>query len=167
MIAHRFSGYHQLRKADDSIDKSVFITRYGLYEFLVMPFGLCNAPSTFMRMMNDILRPLIDTCVIVFLDDILIYSPTIEQHYKDVSAVFDLLKENKLYVKMSKCEFFKDELEFLGHIVGKGSVQMCPDKLHAIRTWPAPTSIHELRSFLGLAGYYRRFVKDFSMIASP
>src|SRR3984893_11168365 len=161
------SGYHQLRMADDSIDKTAFITRYGLYEFLVMPFGLCNAPSTFTRMMNDILRPLIDACVIVFLDDILIYSPTIEQHYKDVSAVFDLLKGNKLYVKMGKCEFFKDELEFLGHIVGKGSVKMCPDKLDAIRIWPVPTNVHELRSFLGMCGYYRKFVKGFSDIAAP
>src|ERR1700730_13569835 len=161
------SGYHQLRMADDSIDKTAFITRYGLYEFLVMPFGLCNAPSTFMRMMNDILRPLIDTCVIVFLDDILIYSATLDQHYKDVSSVFDLLKQNKLYVKMSKCEFFKHEVQFLGHIVGKGSVKMCPDKLDAIRTWPAPTNVHELRSFLGMCGYYRKFVKGFSDIAAP
>jgi hypothetical protein len=161
------SGYHQLRMGEDSVNKTAFITRYGLYEFLVMPFGLCNAPSTFMRMMHDILRPLIDTCVIVFLDDILIYSPAMEQHYKDVSAVFDLLKQHKLYVKMSKCEFFKHELEFLGHIVGKGSVKMCPDKLDAIRTWPVPTNIHDLRSFLGMCGYYRKFVKGFSDIATP
>src|SRR4030081_3530420 len=114
------SGYHQVRIADNDIDKTAFITRYGLYEFLVMPFGLCNAPSTFMRMMNDILRPLLDTCVIVFLNDILIYSATLEQHYNDVFAVFELLQENKLYVKMSKCEFFKHGVQFLGHIVGKG-----------------------------------------------
>jgi hypothetical protein len=161
------SGYHQLRMADDSIDKTAFITRYGLYEFLVMPFGLCNAPSTFMRMMNDILRPLMDTCVIVFLDDILIYSSTIEQHYKDVSSVFDLWQENKLYVKMSKCEFFRHEVQFLGHIVGKGYVKMCPDKLDAIHTWPAPKNVHELKSFLGMCGYYRKFVKGFSEIAAP
>src|SRR4051794_26963699 len=99
-------------------------------------------------MMNDILRPLIDTCVIVFLDDILIYSSTKEKHYEDVSSVFDLLKQHKLYVKLSKCDFFKHELEFLGHIVGKGSVKMCADKLDAIRTWPAPINIHALRSFL-------------------
>jgi hypothetical protein len=119
-----------------------------------------------MRMMNDILRPLLDACVIVFLDDILIYSSSRDQHYKDVSAVFDLLQQHKLYVKMSKCEFFKQELVFLGHIVGKGSVKMCPDKLDAIRTWPEPTNIHELRSFLGACSYYRKFIKDFSKVAA-
>ena len=103
----------------------------------------------------------------MFLDDILIYSATRQQHYTDVAAVFNLLQQHKLYVKMSKCEFFKHEVEFLGHIVGKGSVKMCPDKLNAIRTWLVPTNIHELRSFLGMCGYYRKFVKGFSEIASP
>jgi hypothetical protein len=100
------AGYHQVRIAEDDIKKTAFITRYGLYEYLVMPFGLCNAPSTFMRMMNDILRPLLDVCVIVFIDDILIYSETEDQHHTDVCRVFDLLRQHKLYVKLSKCEFF-------------------------------------------------------------
>ena len=109
------AGYHQVRIDEDDIRKTAFITRYGLYEYLVMPFGLCNAPSTFMRMMNDILRPLLDVCVIVFIDDILIYSETEEQHHLYVCRVFDLLRQHKLYVKLSKCEFFKHEVEFLGH----------------------------------------------------
>ena len=161
------SGYWQVRMADDSIEKTAFTTRYGLYEWLVMPFGLCNAPSTFMQMMNDVLQPLVDKCVIVFLDDILIYSATEEQHYQDVSAVFTLLRQHQLRVKMSKCDFFKPEVEFLGHIVGDGSVKMCPSKIAAIVEWPTPRSTHDVRSFLGLCGYYRKFVQAFSKIATP
>ena len=160
------AGYHQVRIADNDIDKTAFITRYGLYEYLVMPFGLCNAPSTFMRMMNDILRPFLDVCVIVFIDDILIYSETEEQHHLDVCRVFDLLRQHKLYVKLSKCEFFKHEVEFLGHIVGNGQIKMCPSKVDAILQWPTPTTVTDIRSFLGLCNYYRKFIRGFSTIAS-
>ena len=160
------SGYWQVRMAEDSIEKTAFTTRYGLYEWLVMPFGLCNAPSTFMQMMHDVLRPLLDSCVIVFLDDILIYSSTEEQHYKDVSAVFDLLRQHQLRVKITKCDFFKDEVEFLGHRVGRGLVQMCSSKIAAIADWPTPASVHDVRSFLGLCGYYRKFVRNFSGVAN-
>jgi hypothetical protein len=161
------AGYHQVRIADNDINKTAFITRYGLYEYLVMPFGLCNAPSTFMRMMNDILRPLLDVCVIVFIDDILIYSETEEQHHIDVCQVFDLLRQHKLYVKLSKCEFFKHEVEFLGHIVGNGHIKMCPSKISAILEWPTPSSITDIRSFIGLCNYYRKFIQGFSTITSP
>src|SRR6202171_51855 len=160
------AGYHQVRIADNDIDKTAFITRYGLYEYLVMPFGLCNAPSTFMRMMNDILRPFLDVCVIVFIDDILIYSETEEQHHLDVCRVFDLLRQHKLYVKLSKCEFFKHEVEFLGHVVGNGQIKMCPSKVDAILQWPTPTTVTDIRSFLGLCNYYRKFIRGFSTIAS-
>ena len=161
------AGYHQVRIHEDDILKTAFITRYGLYEYLVMPFGLCNAPSTFMRMMNDILRPLLDVCVIVFIDDILIYSETENQHHNDVCKVFDLLRQHQLYVKLSKCEFFKHEVEFLGHIVGNGQIKMCPSKVDAILQWPIPSSITDIRSFLGLCNYYRKFIQGFSTIASP
>ena len=161
------AGYHQVRIAEDDIKKTAFITRYGLYEYLVMPFGLCNAPSTFMRMMNDILRPLLDVCVIVFIDDILIYSETEDQHRTDVCRVFDLLRHHKLYVKLSKCEFFRQHVEFLGHIVGNGQIKMCPGKVDAILQWPIPTSVTDVRSFLGLCNYYRKFIRGFSTIASP
>jgi len=161
------AGYHQVRITDKDIHKTAFTTRYGLYEYLVMPFGLCNAPSTFMRMMNDILRPLLDVCVIVFIDDILIYSETEQQHHINVCNVFDLLRQNKLYVKLSKCEFFKQEVEFLGHIVGNGQIKMCPSKVDAILNWPTPTSVTDVRSFLGLCNYYRKFIRGFSTIALP
>ena len=161
------SGYHQVRVADDSIDKTAFITSHGLYEYLVMPFGLCNAPSTFMQLMNDTLKPLIHKCVIVYLDDILIYSTTKQQHIQDVRSVFDILRSSRLYVKPSKCEFGSTELEFLGHIVGHGCMKMSPQKVSAIQEWPIPTNVTEIRSFLGLATYYRRFVRDFSSIAAP
>lgn len=161
------SGYWQVRMSDDSVEKTAFTTRHGLFEWLVMPFGLCNAPSTFMQMMNDVLAPLIDRCVIVFLDDILIYSPTAEQHEQDVTAVFELLRKHKLRVKLSKCDFFKEEVEFLGHVVGKGNVRMCPGKVAAITEWPTPRNTHDVRSFLGLSGYYRKFVRDYSKVATP
>jgi hypothetical protein len=153
--------------ADDSINKTAFITRYGLYEFLVMPFGLCNAPSTFMKLMNEVLRPLLDKCVIVFIDDILIYSSSEEQHYRDVSAVFNVLRQHKLYIKLSKCSFFKAEVEFLGHIVGHSTIKMSKDKLDTIMTWPSPKSVTEVRSFLGLCNYYRKFIQGFSQVAAP
>ena len=161
------SGYWQVRMGDDSVEKTAFTTRYGLYEWLVMPFGLCNAPSTFMQMMNDLLRPLLDSCVAVFIDDVIIWSTTEQQHYKDVTAVFDILQQNQLAVKMSKCDFFKEEVTFLGHVVGRGSVRMCPDKLAAIVEWPTPHTTTDVRAFLGLCGYYRKFVKGFSSIAKP
>jgi transposase InsO family protein len=161
------SGYHQVRMADDSISKTAFITRYGLYEFLVMPFGLCNAPSTFMKLMNEVLRQLLDKCVIVFIDDILVYSTSEEQHYKDVSAVFDILRENKLYIKLSKCDFFKSEVEFLGHVVGNGMIKMSSDKMNTIMKWPPLKTISDVRSFIGLCNYYRKFIKGFSQLAAP
>ena len=156
------SGYHQIRMSEDSIAKTAFTTRYGLYEYVVMPFGLCNAPATFMAMMNNILRSELDKCVIVYLDDILIYSGTQEQHIKDVCHVFDILKQHELYVKLSKCEFGKTQVEFLGHVVGGGNISMAPDKVRVVQDWPTPKSPHELRQFLGMCNYYRKFIKNYS-----
>ena len=161
------SGYHQIRMAEDSIAKTAFTTRYGLYEYVVMPFGLCNAPATFMAMMNNILRSELDKSVIVFLDDILIYSATQEQHILDVRRVFSILQQHKLYVKLSKCEFGTKQCEFLGHIVGGGNIAMSPGKVKTVNEWPIPKSISELRQFLGMCNYYRKFIKNYSEIARP
>lgn len=161
------SGYHQVRIQPDDVSKTAFRTRYGHYEFLVMPFGLTNAPATFMHMMNSILTEHLDTFVIVFLDDILIYSKTLEEHTEHVKQVLQILRDNHLYAKESKCEFFQTEVEFLGHIVGKDGVQMMEEKLKAISEWPIPHNVEQIRSFLGTTGYYRKFVQDYSRIASP
>ena len=161
------SGYHQVRIHPDDISKTAFRTRYGHYEFLVLPFGLTNAPATFMHLMQGIFAPYLDDFVIVFLDDILIYSKTLSDHQQHVRKVLKLLRENQLYAKESKCEFFQQSVSFLGHVVGAAGISMEADKVKAIREWPAPTNVTGVRSFLGLAGYYRRFVKDFSKIASP
>lgn len=161
------SGYHQIRMADSDIHKTAFICRYGSFEYLVMPFGLCNAPATFMSMMHQVLNQYIDKCVIVFLDDILIYSETQEQHLRDVRKIFDELRQAKLYVKLSKCEFGLTETEFLGHIVGHGGIRMSPSKVAVIHQWPKPESITDVRSFLGMCNYYRKFVRNYSLIAKP
>jgi hypothetical protein len=161
------SGYHQVRIHPDDVQKTAFRTRYGHFEFLVLPFGLTNAPATFMHLMQSIFRPYLDSFVIVFLDDILIYSKTLEDHREHVRAVLELLRENKLYAKESKCEFFKTSVSFLGHVVSEEGISMEKDKVKAIQSWPAPTNVVGVRSFLGLAGYYRRFVHNFSRIASP
>ena len=161
------SGYHQVRIHDDDIHKTAFRTRYGHYEFLVLPFGLTNAPATFMHLMQSIFGPHLDHFVIVFLDDILIFSKTLEEHRQHVRKVLGLLRQNKLFAKESKCEFFQKSLSFLGHVVGENGISMEMDKVKAIKEWPAPTSVTGVRSFLGLAGYYRRFVKGFSQIAMP
>ena len=161
------AGYHQIRIHEPDIDKTAFRTRYGHFEFLVLPFGLTNAPATFMHLINRILQPYLDQFVIAFIDDLLIYSKTLEEHKQQVKKVLEVLRENQLYAKMKKCEFFRESVTFLGHIIDREGVRVMPDKIQAIKDWPALTSVKDVQSFLGLAGYYRRFIKDFSKIAAP
>jgi hypothetical protein len=161
------SGYHQVRIADEDVPKTAFRTRYGHFEFMVLPFGLTNAPATFMHLMQTIFRPFLDEFVIVFLDDVLIYSKTLEEHKKHIEMVLDLLRLHKLYAKKSKCEFFRHRIEFLGHTLSSEGKGMQEDKVKAIREWPVPKNAHEIRSFLGLAGWYQEFVKHFSAIVAP
>ncbi|KAE8687867.1 Detected protein of unknown function [Hibiscus syriacus] len=161
------SGYYQVRIAKDDEPKITCVTRYGSYEFLVMPFGLTNAPATFCILMNKVLQPFLDRFVVVYLDDIVVYSKTLEEHVEHLRRVFQVLRENELYVKEEKCSFAQKEVSFLGHFVGGGKLQMDRDKIRAIVEWKPPTKATELRAFLGLANYYRRFVKGYSKIATP
>ncbi|KAJ0555858.1 putative nucleotidyltransferase, Ribonuclease H [Helianthus annuus] len=159
------SGYHQLRIQEESIPKTAFRTRYGHYEFLVMPFGLTNAPAVFMDLMNRVCKPYLDKFVIVFIDDILIYSKTKAEHEQHLRAILELLKKEQLYAKFSKCEFWLREVQFLGHVVNGDGIHVDPTKIEAIKNWETPKTPTEIRQFLGLAGYYRRFIEDFSKIA--
>ena len=161
------SGYHQLRVQEDDIPKTTFRTRYGHYEFLVMSFGLTNAPAVFMDLMNRVCKPYLDKFVIVFIDDILIYSRTKEEHGQHLQIILELLRKEKLYAKFSKCEFWIREVQFLGHVVSNEGIHVDPSKVEAIRNWEAPKTPTEVRQFLGLAGYYRRFIENFSKIAKP
>ncbi|KAJ0618544.1 putative nucleotidyltransferase, Ribonuclease H [Helianthus annuus] len=161
------SGYHQLRIQEESVPKTAFRTRYGHYEFLVMPFGLTNAPAVFMDLMNRVCKPYLDKFVIVFIDDILIYSRTKEENEQHLRTILELLKKEKLYAKFSKCEFWIREVQFLGHVVNEKGIHVDPSKIEAIKNWEAPKTPTEVRQFLGLAGYYRRFIENFSKIAQP
>ncbi|KAK1585100.1 hypothetical protein QYE76_018363, partial [Lolium multiflorum] len=161
------SGYHQIRMAIGDEWKTAFKTKLGLYEWLVMPFGLSNAPSTFMRLMNHILRPLIGKSVVVYFDDILIYSKTLEDHVQHVREVLCILRHEKLYANLPKCNFAQNKLVFLGFVVSANGIEVDSSKVEAIHNWPTPTNVGQVRSFHGLAGFYRRFVKDFSTIACP
>ena len=161
------SGFHQIRIDDADCEKTAFRTRYGSFEYRVLPMGLCNAPGTFMQLMNDTFRDLLDRSVLVFLDDILIFSRTLEEHIVHVREVLTRLRKQQLYAKLSKCELVRSEVEFLGHRIGVNGLAVMVDKVDAVRDWPEPRNVTEVRSFLGLAGYYRRFVKDFSRIALP
>ncbi|KAI3669787.1 hypothetical protein L6452_41194 [Arctium lappa] len=161
------SGYHQVRVKNDDIPKTAFRTRYGHYEFLVMPFGLTNASAVFMDLMNRVCLPFLDKSVIVFIDDILIYSKDESEHGKHLREVLEVLRREKLFAKFSKCEFWLQEVQFLGHVVSKDDVKVDPAKIEAMMSWEPPTSPTEIRRFLGLAGYYRRFIQDFSKIATP
>ena len=160
------SGYYQLRVKEVDVPKTAFRTRYGHYEFLVMPFGLTNAPAAFMDLMNSVFRPYLDQFVVVFIDDILVYSKDAQEHEHHLRIVLQTLRENKLFAKLSKCDFWLKEVSFLGHIVSAAGIRVDPVKIEAIVNWKPPRNVTKLRSFLGLAGYYRRFVQGFSVIAS-
>ena len=161
------SGYNQLRVVDADQHKTAFKCRFGHYEFTVTPFGLCNAPSSFQAMMNTVLYPVLGTKVLCYLDDVLIYSPTLKQHVEDVREVLELLRKNELFVKLKKCEFFRNKVSFLGHRVSGDGISVEEDKIKAIQQWPTPKTVRQIQSFLGAASYYRKFVPKFSQIAAP
>ena len=160
-------GYHQIKIRPEDVPKMAFSTRYGLYEYLVMSFGLTNAPTHFMYLMNSVFIPELDKFVVVFIDDILVYSENAHDHEKHLRIVLTRLREHQLYPKFSKCEFWLKKVPFLGHILSKERISVDPSKVQEVLDWKALTSVHEVRSFLGLAGYYRRFILDFSKIAKP
>ncbi|GJU77498.1 putative reverse transcriptase domain-containing protein [Tanacetum coccineum] len=159
------SGYHQLRVREQDIPKTAFRTRYGHYEFQVMPFGLTNAHAVFMDLMNRVCKPYLDKFVIVFIDDILIYSKDEREHEEHLKAILELLKKEKLYAKFSKCEFWIPKVQFLGHVIDSRGIHVDPAKIESIKDWASPKTPTEIRQFLGLAGYYRRFIEGFSKIA--
>ncbi|GJW96936.1 reverse transcriptase domain-containing protein [Tanacetum coccineum] len=161
------SGYHQLRVREEDIPKTAFRTRYGHYEFQVMPFGLTNAPAVFMDLMNRVCKPYLDKFVIVFIDDILIYSKNKQEHEEHLKLILELLKKEELYAKFSKCEFWIPKVQFLGHVIDSEGIHVDPAKIESIKDWASPKSPTEIRQFLGLAGYYRRFIEGFSKIAKP
>ncbi|GJX98174.1 putative nucleotidyltransferase, ribonuclease H [Tanacetum coccineum] len=161
------SGYHQLRVREEDISKTAFRTRYGHYEFQVTPFGLTNAPVVFMLLMNRVCKPYLDRFVIIFIDDILIYSKSRKEHEGHLKLILNLLKKEELYAKFSKCEFWLSKVQFLGHVIDSEGIHVDPAKIEAIKDWASPKTPTEIRQFLGLAGYYRRFIEGFSKIARP
>ncbi|KAJ9526210.1 hypothetical protein QJQ45_007806 [Haematococcus lacustris] len=161
------AGYHQIRIPAEDVPKTAFRTPEGHYQFKVLCFGLTNAPATFQRVMNEAFAEVINDCALVYLDDILVMSENTEQHLVHLRRVFDLLRKNKFYAKLSKCEFMKRTLMFLGHIISAQGISVDPCKVTAISNWPVPTSLKTLQSFLGAANYVRKFVHNFSTIAAP
>ncbi|MFS7888928.1 putative nucleotidyltransferase, Ribonuclease H [Helianthus anomalus] len=161
------SGYNQIRMHPNSIEKTAFRTHEGHYEYLVMPFGLMNAPATFQAIMNDIFRPLLRRKVVIFFDDILVYSPSWESHLDDLQLVFKILLQHHFMVNSSKCSIGQTSVDYLGHIIDGKGVSMDPKKIEAVLNWPVPTTLKGLRGFLGLTGYYRKFIKNYGSIARP
>jgi len=160
-------GFHQIRMVDSDIPKTAFRTHQGHYEYVVMPFGLCNGPSTFQATMNDLFRPFIRKFVLVFFDDILIYSRDFQTHLDHLERVLQTLQQSHFHLKASKCIFGQRRIEYLGHFVSIRGVEPDPSKLQAMQQWPTPTSPRQIRGFLGLTGFYRRFVKNYARVAKP
>ena len=156
------TGYHQLRFREADILKTAFRARYGHFEFTLMPFELTNAPAAFMDLMHRVFQPYLDQFVVVFVDDILIYSQSEEEHDDHLQIVLHALKDHRLYAKFSKCEFLLTEVKFLGHVVSASGVSVDLEKVEVVMSWERPKSVFKIRSFLGLAEYYRRFIEGFS-----
>ena len=161
------SGYHKILVKADDVQNTTFRSQYGHYEYVVMPFGVTNAPIEFMDYMNRIFGPFLDKFVAVFIADILIYSRAQEEHTEHLRLVLGVLREKQLYAKLSKCEFWMDEVKFLGHVISAQGIALDPTKVKAMVKWESPKSATEIRSFVGLAGYYRRFIEGFSKIVAP
>jgi hypothetical protein len=161
------SRYHQLKILECDIPKTTFVSRYGLYEYTVVSFGLTNAPAYFMYLMNKVFMEYLDKFVVVFIDDILVYSRSEEEHEKHLCLALQNLQEPRLYAKFSKCEFWMKQVAFLGHVISKGGISVDPSKVQDVLIWNAPTSVGDIQSFLRLAGYYRRFIEGFSKISKP
>ena len=162
-----WSGHHQIRIREGDEWKTAFKTKGGLYEWLVMPFGHSNAPSTFMRLMNQVFKPYIGKFVVVYFDNILIYSKDEQTHQDHFNQIMHVLEREQLYANLKKCTFFTHEVTFLGYIISGDGIKADEGKIEAIRTWPQPQSIHDVRSFHGLASFYKRFIRKFSTIMSP
>jgi hypothetical protein len=160
-------GYHQLRIRPSDIPKTSFITKYGLYEFTVMSFGLTTAPAYFMYLMNSVFMDYLNKFVVVFIDDILIYSQNEQEHEEHLRKVLQRLRDCQLYAKLSKCELWISEVLFLGHIINRDGLAVDPKKVAAILDWKAPKDVRGIKSFIGMAGYYRHFIEGFSKIARP
>lgn len=161
------SGYWQVEVEKNDRPKTAFCTTEGLFEFQVMPFGLCNAPATFQRLMNLILSGLQWNCCLVYLDDIIVHGNNFQEHLYNLDLVFSRIQKARLKIKPTKCAFFKEKVKYLGHIVSKEGVAADPEKTVKVKTWPVPSSVKEVQQFLGLANYYRRFIRDFASIAKP
>jgi len=161
------SAYNLLRIAEGDEWKTAFRTRYGLYESLVMPFGLTNAPADFQHFINDVLAPFLDQFTTAYLDDILIYSDTLDEHKEHVRQVLEALRKNQLHLKPEKCEFFLDEVKYLGLIIGREGIKMDPAKVETVKDWPTPENLKDVRSFLGFANFYRRFIRGYSDVVRP
>ena len=159
-------GYHQIRVREEDIPKTAFVTRYGSYEYTVMSFGLTNAPATFSHLMNYIFMEYLDKFVVVYLDDILVYSKN-KEHAEHLRLVLEKLREHQLYAKYSKCEFWLPEVTYLGHVISKDGIAINPERVQAILDWTPLKNVKQVKSFLGLASCCRRFVKNFSKIARP
>jgi hypothetical protein len=161
------SGYHQICIRPEDIPKTTFTTRYGLFEYLVMSFGLTNAPTHFTYLMNSVFMPELEKFVMVFIDDILIYSKNEEEHAQHLQIVLTRLREHQLYAKFNKCAFWLEEIQFLGHVLSTNGIAVDPSKVKDILEWKLPTIVHQVQSFLGLVGYYRQFIPDFSKLVKP